>query len=104
MKDILLIGMMLMAVVIMNSCGGSRPTPPSPTDPPPMKKVMFAWEAGECRDMFTLYEITATGKRAVSKTDEPTVTLVMQPRESQWQVSGLCGTEEYFSEIAALQP
>jgi len=103
MKDILLIGMLLTAVVIMNSCGGSRPTPPPP-QPPPMKKVMFAWEAGECHDIFTLYEITATGKRAVSKTDEPTVTLVIQPRESQWQVSGLCGTEEYFSEIAALQP
>lgn len=102
MKDVAMIGSMIMAVIMLNSCG-TRPTPP-PATPPPMQHVVFTWTAGECQDSFKLYEVTVTGKRPVAMTTTTTTTVVMHPRKSQWQVSGHCGAEEHFSEVTTFQP
>jgi len=87
---------------VMHGCGSTTPVPP--VDPPPMKKVVFQWEPGVCTDMYRLYRLTNSGRKAVGESKETTITLVIQPTPSQWQVSGRCDGEEFFSTVATLQP
>ena len=100
---LIVIAMLLIAIVIMGmGMGGCRSSPSTPSGP--MSKVVFTWTPGQCHDRFRLYEVTATDKRAVGESVAMTMTVVMYPRKSQWQVSGFCGDEEYMSEVTILQP